>query len=244
MPRYTARPEARSYGHAIGIIVLDCVQPNIPGDVANASTYRYPVLFESAPGLTPTAAKTGDATLRPAAVEAARRLAGRGVKAITSNCGFLLLAQEEVASAVEVPVMMSSLMQAPMMCAALPPGHAVGVVTADSRLMTDELASKAAGPYADRLRVTGMESSAEFQRAFLEEGGILDSDRLEEEVVEITRELIGSHPEIGAVLLECALLPPYSHRVQQATGLPVCDFVTLTDWLFASTHQQRYAGHY
>ncbi len=244
MPSYVARPQARSYGHAIGIILLDCVQPNIPGDVANASTYAYPVLFEHAAGLTPTAAKTGDAEHLGAAVEAARRLEAQGVKAITSNCGFLLYVQEDVAAAVSVPVLMSSLMQLPVICASLSRDRAVGVITADARLMTGHLLAESAGSFADRVRVAGMQDSTEFQRAILEQAGRLEPERLRDEVVDVARSLHKRYPEIGAYLLECALLPPYSRAVQQALELPVFDFITQTDWLFHATHQRAYQGLY
>lgn len=244
MTLYTARPEARSYGHAIGIIVLDCVQPNIPGDVANASTYRYPVLFEAAPGLTPTAAKTGDPAHLGAAVEAARRLEGKGVKAIASNCGFLLYIQDEVAAAVRVPVLMSSLLQLPLIFAFLAGDRAVGVITADDRLMTAALLERAAGAEAHRLRIVGLQDGPEFTRGILEQAGSLDAERLSNEVVATATALVDRHPGIGALLLECALLPPYSRAVQRATGLPVYDFVTQIDWLFRGTHQQVYEGLY
>ena len=244
MTIYTARPQARSYGHAIGVILLDCVQPNIPGDVANASTYGYPVLFEHAAGLTPMAAKTGDPAQLGAAVDAARRLEDNGVKAITSNCGFLLYAQEEVASAVRVPVLMSSLMQIPTICASLPKERAVGVITADDRLMTDRLLQGSAGAHADRVRIAGMQEGPEFARGILAQEGSLDAALLSDEVVAVAQALIARYPEIGALLLECALLPPYSRAVQQATGLPVYDFITQTDWLFHATHQRSYEGNY
>ena len=51
MPKYRVR-NADSYGHAVGILLLDYRGPFIPGDVGNATTYRYPVLFKVVKGLT------------------------------------------------------------------------------------------------------------------------------------------------------------------------------------------------
>jgi Asp/Glu/hydantoin racemase len=44
--------------------------------------------------------------------------------------------------------------------------------------------------------------------------------------------MISDHPEVGAIVLECTNMPPYARAVQQATGLPVFDIVTLTHWVY------------
>ncbi|HQN29596.1 MAG TPA: aspartate/glutamate racemase family protein, partial [Methanothrix soehngenii] len=49
---YKARSGQASYGEAIGILLLDCFTPFIPGDVANATTYCFPVRFQKVEGLT------------------------------------------------------------------------------------------------------------------------------------------------------------------------------------------------
>ena len=51
MPRYRVR-DADSYGHAVGILLVDYHGPFVPGDVGNASSYGYPVLYKMVPGLT------------------------------------------------------------------------------------------------------------------------------------------------------------------------------------------------
>jgi hypothetical protein len=42
---YHAREGQTSSGEAIGILLLDTSVPFIPGDVANATTYPFPVRF-------------------------------------------------------------------------------------------------------------------------------------------------------------------------------------------------------
>ena len=63
MPRYEIR-DADTYGHAIGILLLDYRGPFIPGDVGNATTYGYPVLYKLVEGLTLDRVLAGDPTAR------------------------------------------------------------------------------------------------------------------------------------------------------------------------------------
>ncbi|WP_227935304.1 hypothetical protein [Alkalihalobacillus deserti] len=44
---YHARKGQVFYGHTIGILMLDSFVPLIPGDVGNATTYPYPVLYRT-----------------------------------------------------------------------------------------------------------------------------------------------------------------------------------------------------
>ncbi len=244
MPKYQVREGAESYGHAVGVLLLDCSEPFIPGDVANATTYPYPVLFRTVPGLTIDAALSGDPELEAAVVEAASELERHGVRGITSNCGFLLHYQEAVAAAVGVPVLLSSLLQLPVIAASLGPEQAIGVVTASSRRLGNDLLRRSGVTAETVLHVAGLEGWPEFKRSMLDECGVLDSDRLREETVAVARGLAERHPEIGAILFECAVLPPYAHAVQEATGLPVFDFVTMIDYLHAGSHRQSYHGAY
>lgn len=75
---YRARPCQSSYGEAIGILLLDSFTPFIPGDVANATTYDFPVRFRKVEGLTTKRVLGKDpATFEPL-LEAAEDLAGQG----------------------------------------------------------------------------------------------------------------------------------------------------------------------
>src|SRR5579872_5242946 len=105
MTIYKTRRGARNYGIAVGILQLDCSLPFVPGDVDNADTYDFPVIYKVVPGL------STKACLARAAVETAIELERQGVRAISSDCGFMLQFQAQVREAVKVPVCMSSLLQ-------------------------------------------------------------------------------------------------------------------------------------
>jgi hypothetical protein len=55
----------------------------------------------------------------------------------------------------------------------------------------------------------------------------LDVEAARAEHLVVVGRMMESHPEIGAIVLECTNMPPYRADIQQLTGLPVFDIVTL-----------------
>jgi len=102
------------FGHSIGILMLESRFPRIPGDVGNATTWDFPVLYKVVKNATPYAVvRKGDRRLLPSFIKGAKELEKEGVRAITTTCGFLAMFQQEIAAAVNIPVFTSSLMQVP-----------------------------------------------------------------------------------------------------------------------------------
>src|SRR5690554_3720476 len=96
---YKAQPGKMNYGEAIGILLLDFFAPFIPGDVGNASTYKYPVRYKLVEGLTFDRLLNKDKTALEILLKAAKELQTEGVRAITADCGFFALFQKEVSEA-------------------------------------------------------------------------------------------------------------------------------------------------
>ena len=48
--------------------------------------------------------------------------------------------------------------------------------------------------------------------------------------------------EVAAIVYECTLLPPTSAAVQEATGLPVFDVITLIKWAYSAVVQKKFDG--
>ncbi len=241
MPVYQVR-DADSYGHAIGILMLEYRAPFIPGDVGNASTYDYPVLFKTVPGLSLDRALAGDPEQAARVIEAAEELQQFGVRGVSSDCGFLIAYQEAVRKKLDVPVFLSSLLQVPLVMASVE--GPVGVMVASSGGVNDTVLDLAGIRDPDRVVVCGMESQPHFTESILEQGGTLDSDRIEAETVAAAKRMQAAHPGMGAIVLECSLLPPYAQAVQEATGLPVFDYISMIDYFQAGTHACRYEGIY
>lgn len=241
MPEYKAR-DADSYGHAIGILMLEYRAPFVPGDVGNASTYGYPVLFKTVAGLSLDKALAGDPDQEEQVIDAARELQRFGVRGISSDCGFLIAYQDAVRKALDVPVFLSSLLQVPLVAASV--DGPIGVVVASSGGVNERVLELAGVRDPSRIVVCGMEGQPHFTESILEQGGTLDSDRIEQETVDAVQHMVAANPAMGAIVLECSLLPPYSRAVQDATGLPVFDYITMIDYFQAGTHQHRYRGLY
>ena len=49
---------------------------------------------------------------------------------------------------------------------------------------------------------------------------VLDVDLAREEHVRVARRLVAEHPDVGAIVLECTNMPPYTADIQRETGRP------------------------
>ena len=222
------------YGEAVGIMTLETVFPRIPGDVGNASTFRFPVKLRTVKGASINrVVKQGDPALLEPFIEAAKELEKEGVRAITTSCGFLALFQDELAKSVKIPVFASSLMQVPLVYKMLGKGHKVGIITADSGSLSEKHL-RAAGIDSIPLAIAGMEDQEEFPKAFLRNEPAIDPDKIRAEIVGVVKNLVSKNPDIGAFVLECANMPPYSAAIQEATGLPVFDIVTFINYVYGA----------
>ena len=154
------------YGAPLGILMLEARFPRIPGDMGNATTWPFPVLYRVVKGASPErVVLQGAAGLLPDFLDAAAELVSFGAEAITTNCGFLSLFQQEIAAHVRVPVATSSLIQVPWVQATLPPGKRVGVITVSASSLTPRHL-EAAGVPADTPFV-GTETGEEFFRVLI-----------------------------------------------------------------------------
>src|SRR2546422_9205238 len=127
------------YGFTVGILMLDTRFPRIPGDMGNAATFPFPVRYHRVAGADPDrVVRQGATGLLGAFVDGARQLEHEGVGAITTNCGFLVKFQRELAKSVRVPVFTSSLLLVPLVHRVLPPGQRVGIMTVNAASMTPE----------------------------------------------------------------------------------------------------------
>ena len=220
-------------GAPLGILMLEARFARIPGDMGNALTWPFPVLYRVVRGASPQRVVIHAAAgLLPDFISAAQDLVDLGAEAITTNCGFLSLFQRELAAAVRVPVATSSLMQVGAVQATLPPGQRVGVITANAATLS-AAHLQAAGVPLDAPRV-GIENGRELFRVLIgAEKDDFDVGLAEKDVLDAGRELMSHHPEVGAIVLECTNMPPYAAALRAELGVPVYDIYSMISWFHA-----------
>lgn len=242
---YKIKKGQASYGEAIGILLLDSsLQPYIPGDVANATTYSFPVRFKIVNGLTGERIMNKDIRLLDQLIEAGRELVEKGVRAIMGGCGFMALYQREAAKQLEVPVFLSSLLQLPFLIKIVGEGWKVGIITANSKVLDDALLREVGVKDMNSVYIKGMQDKEYYRKTFIEEvvSGWFDSEKVEKELVSAAKEMIKEDSRIKVILLECSDFPPYGAAVQEAVNLPVFDFVTMINYVYSAVVKKKYEG--
>jgi hypothetical protein len=220
------------YGARLGILMLEARFPRIPGDMGNAQTWPFPVLYKVVPGASPERVVTQKAKgLLNAFLDAAAELVQLGADGLTTTCGFLSLYQADLARHVGVPVATSSLMQVPFIQSVLPPGKRVGILTISARSLTPEHL-QAIGVPTDT-PVQGTDDGREFSRAIIGDEPTLDVAAAEQDILDAGDTLVRQHPDIGAILLECTNMAPYARALRDHLRLPVYDIYSFVTWFHA-----------
>ena len=212
--------------------MLDTAFPRVPGDVGCAASFPFPTRYARVAGATPDAvvpAHATDAWLAPF-VAAGRRLADDGCCAIATTCGFLARWQPALAAALPVPVLTSALLQVPLVARTLAPGRRVGIVTYSADDL-DAPVLLGAGVPADT-PIEGVDAGGAFASTIRDGAAKLDVPAMARDVVAAAERLFARHPDVGALVLECANMGPYRGAVAQATGLPVFEACALIAWFY------------
>ena len=213
----------------LGILTLDTAFPRIRGDVGCAETFDFPVRYATPQGAVPDLiVHCRDESMLPAFVAAALELVDAGAIGIATTCGFLARWQDALTAALPVPVLTSSLLQAGLVARTLPRGRRVGVVTYSAADLTPAVLAAAGLPATTP--VGGVDPGGVFARTIRHGAATLDRETMAADVASAARALVEAHPDLGALVLECANMPPWRGAVEAATGLPVYDAAQLVTW--------------
>lgn len=216
----------------LGILTLDTAFPRIRGDVGCAETFDFPVRYATPAGAVPElVVHRGDDSMLPTFVAAAHELVDAGAVGIATTCGFLARWQDALAAELPVPVLTSALLQATLVQRTLPKARRVGVVTYSAADLTPAMLASAGLPA--ETPVEGVDPAGVFARTIRHGAATLDREAMAGDVAAAARRLAAAHRDVGAIVLECANMPPYRGAVEAATGLPVYDAAQLVAWFHA-----------
>jgi hypothetical protein len=234
------------YGATVGIIQIPARIPMIPGDMGNAGTFNFPVLYESLGDIDPfwvLSDKPHPEVLKRTII-ASRRLEMQGVRSIIGNCGFFANYQPEVSKEITVPFFNGSLMQVPMALIAVGANKKVGVITANAELLIPSPALKNSGVREedmDRIVIVGNEKGVEMNKV-TGEAGRFNPKALEKELIDLATKMVADHPDISVIVLECTEFPPYAAAIQRAVRRSVWDFTTMTNFMHAGAMRTPFSG--
>lgn len=239
-----ARPSSKRPMHdplpVIGILKLETRFERFIGDIGNPDSLPYPTLIETVAGATADKVTSlKDDSLLDPFIAAGKRLVAKGANAITTTCGFLVLYQRELARHLPVPVATSSLLQIPIAQALLPAGKRVGVLTFDGANLGPRHLAAAGAPLDTA--VVGLDRASAF-RADILGGPPVTSELRRADALCCAAELARQEPQLGAVVIECTNMAPYSAAIGAELGVPVFDTVTLVEWLATGVRPHVYAG--
>jgi hypothetical protein len=229
------------YGARIGLLMMDTDFPRIPGDLGNAETWPFPMLYKVIRGATPKRVNTDrEGWILDAFIEAGKEMVADGAEGLTTSCGFLTLYQADLAAACGVPVAASSLMQVPFVERLLPPGKRAGILTMSTDILqADHLASAGIAPGTP---AQGCQDGKEFPLVPRRGDQFMDVGLSEIDVMEAGDELVRRHPEVGAVVMECTNMPPFARTLSERIGMPVFTIYSFLTWFHAGLAPRDF-GH-
>lgn len=136
---------------------------------------------------------------------------------------------------VDIPVIMSSLVQLPAITACFGPHHEIVIMTANSLTLTPmkALLKTECGITECRtksqIQILGCEEVEGFEA--VAKGEKVDVAKVTPHMVELVQTHCEKFPNTRAVLMECTELAQFADAVKQATGLPVYDPITACKYM-------------
>jgi aspartate/glutamate racemase len=247
-PDMTWWPGRNISGVTIGLVQVRADLPMMPGNMGNATTFDFPMLYRemNVDNVMDLMKPEMTKNFTDGIVEAAKWLELQGVSAIMGNCGFFAHYQNVVQDRIDTPFFSSSLMMLPMMVQSLPRNKKVGVLTANGPLLASGQAMENCGLsrelQASRVVIEGCEDDLEFAYAMSLDGKF-NANRMERDILEGIKRLLKKDKDIAMILLECTELPPHAVAVQKMVKMPVWDYTSLTNWIYSGCVRRPFVGH-
>lgn len=228
----------------IGFVAVDVHFTRVAGDAYSSHTWPFPLIREEAAGTAIphlVTSQTYPTSFIDNFVAAAQKLIDRGAVGIMTSCGFLAMAQPEVAARLSVPVATSSLCQIPSIQAILPRDRSIGVITFDGAKLTPTHLTQLRVADVEKVFIVGPDDNGELKK-LVRDGAKYNHGGIEEELVACAREIVRVHPDMGALVLECTQMAPFAEAIQKAVDLPVYDVYTMGCWFYSALVRTRPAA--
>ncbi len=226
LPHYAGRSGAFTPAEEVGL-------GNLPrGFFECPATWPLPTAYEVAEGADIAATLSGAEVAKRGVATAVQRLAGE-CDLVIGDCGFFWVARERVRGTTG-SVILSGLDLLPL--AASLTRRPIGVLT----FSVDALGPMLAGsPFAHRLRVLGLAAEPTWSRLAVDDYGTDEGwtrDALETELLDRVATEVregGLLHGVGALVLECTVMPQFAAALSTLTRLPILDLATLATGLLA-----------
>lgn len=212
---------------------------SLKGSTTNKESYDFPVLLKRVKGANAETIvlNPSEEVLNKMIFAMESMINEDNVCAIATSCGFNAIHQARLAEAVNVPVFTSSLMQVPFVKRMLKKDQCIGILTARAQSLTKMHFSEVGVTNDIALDVAGVENLPEWGKLLKtsdEEEIDIDISKIESEICSLSIEMIKKNPQIGAFVLECTDMPPFSSQIRAITKLPVFDFITMAHYVYSS----------
>lgn len=239
-----------TYGHEIGFLVLDTTFERTPGDIGNAWTWPFPVLYRVVEGANVSTVVDGPVEqFVTEFVEVAKALEAAGVGAIGTSCGHLARIHRQLSAAVDVPVLSSSLMQVPMVATMIGRDRRVGILTGPpddrtgaSKLTEEHFRGVGWSPDEIKICVGDRQGTGGTREAFSDADVEVDHVAMERDLVATALRLQSEYSDLGAIVLECTNYGPYTRAIATALGLPVFDYYSLVTHCYLGLRPRSFAS--
>ncbi|GLZ35182.1 hypothetical protein Lesp02_73690 [Lentzea sp. NBRC 105346] len=224
----------------LGILMLEGKMADVPGCMASAETFPYPVIRHVVRGSRTPLSPEEAFEMLPLYVEAARSLEAAGATVITANCGLIALLQKELSAAVNVPVVTSALTLVPAV-RRLVGDRPVGVLTFFTSAVGERNYLASGWSSADVPVVLGGVGEHESWLEFLRTKEVTPSlrEQMRRDLLSAVEDMIAREPSLGAVVCECTMLPAVLDDVRPSLPVPVFDILTALDWAISGFERVR-----
>lgn len=206
------------------------------GDSTNPDSYSFPIVLRRVHGANiHTILENPDRkVLATMIADAKKMVTEEQVEAITTSCGFNAIFQRELSDALDVPVFTSSLLQVPLVKQIVGEKREVAIITASRAALSPAHLEAAGIGSNDGLYLFGLEDCPEWRKMHVCPEADIDLNIIRREVVGLSIDAKRLYPRIGAYVLECTDLPPFSEEIREKTGLPVFDIITLAHAIYST----------